>query len=396
MQRAAAGACARAAAEHADDAYRAAERRYRRQVRVVTRKKKGRMRTIVEALPDDAEAFAALLDPREVSPRLHEAEASFEGDDGVLRRIRLVTVPERPGLILLPGVLTAREQLAWARRALEEFIQPPNVTSLNAQHGWQRDLWRRACAEAPAPPPPDAGEEEEVEEEEAAPAEGQAKEEASGEGRRGDGAGGGGGAGPSARELLGKLRWATLGYQYQWTQRVYEEGRREAFPPSLAALAARLAAAAGFPAFAAEAAIVNFYALDSAIGGHVDDAEADERSPIVSLSLGAPAVFLLGGATRAVEPLPLLLRSGDALLLAPPARSCYHGVPRVLAGALGGELAGEGGAEGPLLAFLAAHRLNINVRQVLPPGTPAYPGPARPPTAPGAPAPAAPACSPPS
>ncbi len=47
--------------------------------------------------------------------------------------------------------------------------------------------------------------------------------------------------------------------------------------------------------------------------------------PIVSVSLGCDAVFLMGGHTRHVPPSALRLRSGDVLVLAGPARACYHG-----------------------------------------------------------------------
>lgn len=38
------------------------------------------------------------------------------------------------------------------------------------------------------------------------------------------------------------------------------------------------------------------------------------------------------GLTRDVEPLAMLLRSGDVVVLAGEARRCFHGVPRILEG----------------------------------------------------------------
>jgi alkylated DNA repair protein alkB family protein 1 len=61
----------------------------------------------------------------------------------------------------------------------------------------------------------------------------------------------------------------------------------------------------------------------------VDDAEHDLSKPIVSISLGCPAVFLLGGETRDTPPTAVLLRSGDAVVLAGESRRWYHGLPRV-------------------------------------------------------------------
>lgn len=42
--------------------------------------------------------------------------------------------------------------------------------------------------------------------------------------------------------------------------------------------------------------------------------------------LGNAAVFLIGGLTRDVVPVPILLRSGDVLIMSGPAcRRAYHG-----------------------------------------------------------------------
>lgn len=52
------------------------------------------------------------------------------------------------------------------------------------------------------------------------------------------------------------------------------------------------------------------------MGGHLDDAEPCQTAPIVSISIGLDAIYLLGGRTKATEPLPMLLRSGDVILQA--------------------------------------------------------------------------------
>jgi len=52
------------------------------------------------------------------------------------------------------------------------------------------------------------------------------------------------------------------------------------------------------------------------MGGHLDDAERCQTVPIVSISLGLDAIYLIGGRTKAQEPIPLLLRSGDVILQA--------------------------------------------------------------------------------
>ena len=47
-------------------------------------------------------------------------------------------------------------------------------------------------------------------------------------------------------------------------------------------------------------------------------------------SFGQSAVFLLGGQTKAEEPIAMFLRSGDVIILAGDSRLSYHGVPKIL------------------------------------------------------------------
>lgn len=164
------------------------------------------------------------------------------------------------------------------------------------------------------------------------------------------------GRGVAARKLLRKLRWATLGPPFDWTRRVYRHDvQYSPLPQYLADLAVQLARAvslvgleakettdlggyssrvasadgASFRSFQPDVALVNYYHEGDTLGGHVDDAELDLHQPIVTVSLGCEAVFLAGGLTRDVPPLPLLLRSGDAVVMAGESRKCYHGVPRI-------------------------------------------------------------------
>lgn len=55
-------------------------------------------------------------------------------------------------------------------------------------------------------------------------------------------------------------------------------------------------------------------------------------SPLCSpfLSFGQSAIFLIGGKSKEVKPTPILLRSGDVIVMSSEARLSYHGVPRVL------------------------------------------------------------------
>ncbi|GAQ84473.1 2-oxoglutarate (2OG) and Fe(II)-dependent oxygenase superfamily protein [Klebsormidium nitens] len=122
--------------------------------------------------------------------------------------------------------------------------------------------------------------------------------------------------------------------------------------------------------FRAEGAIVNYYGPADALSGHLDDVEENMDLPIVSISLGCKALFLIGGETRDVPPTGIFLRSGDVVLMAGPARRCYHGVPRIFTDALHSDLPPAIQRDSadtdfrPFADYIASSRININVRQV--------------------------------
>lgn len=219
-----------------------------------------------------------------------------------------------------------------------------------------------------------------------------------------------------------KLSWATTGYHYDWTKRAYHEGGAHSpMPESLNRVAGMFARTAlamhsttiannngneiPHPQFTPSASIVNYYNLKSVMGGHRDDLEYALDKPVVSISLGLPAIFLLGGTTKDDTPvLPILVRPGDVMLLGGAARLNFHGMARVLSSAedfvssisrdrvptrsqqvsnmtftaKDDDVDDEEGVknrseqltfpdendEDSLRAFLSTHRININVRQV--------------------------------
>lgn len=165
---------------------------------------------------------------------------------------------------------------------------------------------------------------------------------------------------------ISQLSWATLGYHYQWTDRRYNALRRSPLPARLNRLALELAAMCGWT-MRPEAAIINYYSSSSTMGGHVDDAEPCQTAPIVSISVGIEAVYLLGGRTKAQPPISIRLRSGDVIVQGGESRGFVHGVPRLLPGSLPSELAPHGGDEALacVARWLDDHRLNFNIRQVL-------------------------------
>jgi alkylated DNA repair protein (DNA oxidative demethylase) len=129
-----------------------------------------------------------------------------------------------------------------------------------------------------------------------------------------------------------------------WNARTYAyEERRSDFdglpapeiPPRLADLARTSAAVAGF-AIDPDLCIMNFYTDAAKMGVHQDKDERPETIaagiPIVSVSLGDEARFVLGGLSRRDPTFPVQLKSGDVLVMGGPSRLRYHGVTRILPG----------------------------------------------------------------
>ncbi|WP_434634122.1 DNA oxidative demethylase AlkB [Chromobacterium sp. CV08] len=105
-----------------------------------------------------------------------------------------------------------------------------------------------------------------------------------------------------------------------------------AMPAALRALARDAAEAAGFPGFDPDACLINCYLPGARMGLHQDKDERDFSAPIVSVSLGLPAVFLLGGSRRADPAAAMLLQHGDVLVWGGPDRMRFHGVKPVKPG----------------------------------------------------------------
>lgn len=99
-----------------------------------------------------------------------------------------------------------------------------------------------------------------------------------------------------------------------------------AMPESFRTLAAQAAAQAGFDGFAPDACLVNRYRPGTKLSLHQDRDERELNAPIVSVSLGLPAVFLFGGLQRGDKALRVPLRHGDVVVWGGPSRLRYHGV----------------------------------------------------------------------
>ena len=91
-------------------------------------------------------------------------------------------------------------------------------------------------------------------------------------------------------------------------------------------LAGQAAAEAGFSGFSPDACLINRYQPGARMSLHQDRDEHDFGAPIVSVSLGLPAIFLFGGLKRSDKPRRFRLEHGDVVVWGGPARLAFHGV----------------------------------------------------------------------
>ena len=121
--------------------------------------------------------------------------------------------------------------------------------------------------------------------------------------------------------------WVTdrSGYRYD---KVDPESRAPwpVMPASFRALAAQAEAEAGFDGFAPDACLINRYQPGARMSLHQDKDEDDFAAPIVSVSLGLPAIFLFGGLQRSDKPRRYRLEHGDIVVWGGPSRLFFHGI----------------------------------------------------------------------
>jgi alkylated DNA repair protein (DNA oxidative demethylase) len=131
----------------------------------------------------------------------------------------------------------------------------------------------------------------------------------------------------------GALGWVTdrSGYRYDAVDPL--TGRPwPAMPALFSTLATDAAAAAGFTGLRSDVCLVNRYIPGARLSLHQDRNERDFDQPIVSVSLGLPALFLWGGKQRADPPTRILLTHGDVVVWGGSDRLTFHGVHRLADG----------------------------------------------------------------
>jgi alkylated DNA repair protein (DNA oxidative demethylase) len=131
----------------------------------------------------------------------------------------------------------------------------------------------------------------------------------------------------------GQAGWISdkTGYRYDSVD-PQTERRWPPMPASFLGLATRAAAIAGFSGFEPEVCLINRYEPGARLTLHQDKDERDFSAPIVSVSLGLPAIFLFGGLHRKDRPRRFRLENGDVAVWGGPARLAYHGVAQLADG----------------------------------------------------------------
>ena len=125
----------------------------------------------------------------------------------------------------------------------------------------------------------------------------------------------------------GEVGWTTDARGYLYSPHDPLSGNRwPPMPSGFLALAQRAALEAGYPGFQPDACLINRYLPGTKLSLHQDKDEARLDAPIVSVSLGLPAIFQFGGAQRNDPLKRLLLEHGDVVVWGGESRLWYHGI----------------------------------------------------------------------
>ena len=152
-----------------------------------------------------------------------------------------------------------------------------------------------------------------------------------------------------AMSNCGSLGWVSDGNGYRYTPRDPLSGQPwPGMPASWLALAIRAATEAGYAAFKPDACLLNVYQPGARMSLHQDKDEKHRRAPIVSVSLGLPAVFMFGTNQRSVRAQRFRLLHGDVVVWGGASRLAYHGVAPLADGTHG---------------LLGRQRINLTFRQ---------------------------------
>lgn len=137
----------------------------------------------------------------------------------------------------------------------------------------------------------------------------------------------------AAMTNCGEAGWVTdrTGYRYSTVDPV----SGKPWPPMPAmflTLASQAAAKAGYPGFAPDSCLINCYLHGARMSLHQDRQEKALEAPVVSVSLGLPAIFLWGGKLRGDRAMRIALHHGDVVVWGGESRLNFHGIAPVKTG----------------------------------------------------------------
>jgi alkylated DNA repair protein (DNA oxidative demethylase) len=144
----------------------------------------------------------------------------------------------------------------------------------------------------------------------------------------------------------GRYGWFTDRGGYRYIDRHPSGTPWPPIPASVVAVWRALVSEAREP----DCCLVNHYRGTARMGLHRDADEKDYSWPVLSISLGDPGLFRMGGLSRKDPTTSMLLESGDVVVFGGPARLAYHGIDRIRFGA--SRLLADGG------------RINLTLRVV--------------------------------
>ncbi|MBY8977562.1 alpha-ketoglutarate-dependent dioxygenase AlkB [Rhodobacteraceae bacterium NNCM2] len=146
----------------------------------------------------------------------------------------------------------------------------------------------------------------------------------------------------------GRVGWVIDRGRYRYAARHPESG--QPWPPIPASILAIWQAVSDWPA-PPDCCLLNWYDAAARMGLHQDKDEGAFDAPVVSISLGDPARFRMGGTERGGKTQSTVLDSGDVVVMAGPARLAFHGIDRLL-------------TDGPPHPLTGRGRINLTLRVV--------------------------------
>lgn len=149
-----------------------------------------------------------------------------------------------------------------------------------------------------------------------------------------------------AMTSAGKYGWYSDRHGYRYVERHPSGAEWPAIPDSVLEVWRAVSGVSRGP----DCCLINRYGAKARMGLHQDKDEADFGFPVVSISLGDPGLFRVGGVLRTDPTESVWLESGTVVVMGGEARLAFHGIDRIR---FGGSMLVAGGG-----------RINLTLRVV--------------------------------